>query len=161
MGEYRNLQHIVMFYFWYILFHCWHSSHFKLNAVCSVAERVLNICLVPYTTSHWTQVVLALWRCCEWGVSPFLSRNHGRVVTWYQLSELFGRAWMRGITITITSWMLCIVGERECAHKIRSRYNVTVRTHAKLEACITLRYVQCGTDTLCMYIYRKIACWVH
>ena len=82
-----------------------HSSHFEPSVVRSAAEEgVLIFCLPPHTT-HLTQPLdkgcfgplKMFWREeCH----SYLSRNPGKVVTRYQFSELFGRAWMRGMTMT-------------------------------------------------------------
>ena len=82
-----------------------HSSHFEPGVVRTAAEEgVLIFCLPPHTT-HLTQPLdkgcfaplKMFWREeCQ----LFLSRNPGKVVTRYQFSELFGRAWMRGMTMT-------------------------------------------------------------
>ena len=82
-----------------------HSSHFEPSVVRSAAEEgVLIFCLPPHTT-HLTQPLdkgcfgpmKMFWHeeCQE-----FLSKNPGKVVTRYQFSELFGRTWLRGMTLS-------------------------------------------------------------
>ena len=80
-----------------------HSSHFNPATVRKAAEeKVILFCLPPNTT-HKTQPLdkgcfeplKSYWREeCH----AYLAANRGKVITRFQFSELFGRAWKKGMT---------------------------------------------------------------
>ena len=81
-----------------------HSSHFNPATIRRAAEeKVILFCLPPNTT-HKTQPLdkgcfgplKAYWReeCHN-----YLTANRGKVITRFQFSELFGRAWKNGMTM--------------------------------------------------------------
>ena len=81
-----------------------HSTHFQPYVVRLAAkEDVILFCLPPHTT-HITQPLdkgcfgplKAAWKdeCKE-----YLTKNPGKIVTRYEFSQLFGRAWIRSITM--------------------------------------------------------------
>ena len=81
-----------------------HSSHYQPDVIQRAAEeQVIMFCLPPHTT-HLTQPLdkgcfapLKMhWREECWS---YITRNPGQVVTRYQFSELFSRAWMKGMTM--------------------------------------------------------------
>ena len=81
-----------------------HSSHYHPNVIQRAAEEgVIMFCLPPHTT-HLTQPLdkgcfgplKVHWRKECWS---YITANPGRVVTRYQFSELFKRAWMKGMTM--------------------------------------------------------------
>lgn len=82
-----------------------HSSHFEPGVVRTAAEKGVLIFCLPLHTTHLTQPLdkgyfAPLKMFWHEECQLLLSRNPGKVVTRYQFSELFGRAWMRGMTMT-------------------------------------------------------------
>lgn len=81
-----------------------HSSHFNPSTISKAAEEsVIIFCLPPHTT-HLTQPLDKgcfgpLKMCWREECKKYLSDNPGRVITRFQFSELFGRAWMRGMSM--------------------------------------------------------------
>lgn len=83
-----------------------HSSHFNPEFVRKAAkEQVIVFCLLPHTT-HLTQPLdkgcfgplKVFWREeCQ----DFLANNPDKVVTRFQFSQLFARAWLQGMTMAI------------------------------------------------------------
>lgn len=81
-----------------------HSSHYQPAFIRAAAEeKVIVFCLPPHTT-HLTQPLdkgcfgplKMFWREeCQ----NYLHTNPGRVVTRYQFSKLFSKAWFRGMTM--------------------------------------------------------------
>ena len=82
-----------------------HSSHFNPVTIRRAAEeKVIIFCLPPHTT-HKTQLLdkgcfsplKSYWKdeC-----NNYLRRNPGKVITRFQFSEIFAKAWYRGMTIT-------------------------------------------------------------
>ena len=82
-----------------------HSSHYQPGIVRAAAqERVILFCLPPHTT-HLSQPLdkgsfgplKMFWReeCRR-----YLSENPGKVVTRYQFSQLFSRAWYKGMSMS-------------------------------------------------------------
>ena len=82
-----------------------HSTHFQPSVVRMAAkEDVILFCLPPHST-HLTQPLdkgcfgplKSAWKqvCHE-----YLTRNPGKVVTRYQFSELFGKAWTCSMSMT-------------------------------------------------------------
>ena len=75
-----------------------HLTHFEPSVICMAAkEEVILFCLQPHST-HLTQPLdkgcfgplKAAWKeVCH----DYLTRNPGKVVTRYNFSELFGKAW--------------------------------------------------------------------
>ena len=82
-----------------------HSSHFQPGFVKKAAEeQIIVFCLPPHTT-HLTQPLdkgcfgplKMYWREeCQ----NYVACNPGRVVTRYQFSELFSRAWYKGMSMS-------------------------------------------------------------
>ena len=82
-----------------------HSSHFQPSFVRRAAEeQVIVFCLPPHTT-HLTQPLdkgcfgplKMFWRQeCQ----SYLSSNPGKVVTQFQFSQLFSKAWLRGMSMS-------------------------------------------------------------
>ena len=82
-----------------------HSSHFQPSFVRRAAEeQVIVFCLPPHTT-HLTQPLdkgcfgplKMFWRQeCQ----SYLSSNPGKVVTRFQFSQLFSKAWLRGMSMS-------------------------------------------------------------
>ena len=81
-----------------------HSSHFQPDVINrAAAEGVIMFCLPPHTT-HLTQSLdkgcfgplKAHWREECWAYS---TANPGRIITRYQFSQLFGKAWVKGMSM--------------------------------------------------------------
>ena len=81
-----------------------HSTHYQPCVVRKAAEEVLLFCLPPHTT-HLTQPLdkgcfgplKMSWRKeCQ----AYLRRNPGKVVTRYEFSMLFSKAWFQGMSMT-------------------------------------------------------------
>jgi len=81
-----------------------HSSHFQPSVIQRAAvERVIVFCLPPHTT-HLTQPLdkgcfgplKVHWREECWS---YICAHPDRVITRYQFSELFGKAWMKAMTM--------------------------------------------------------------
>ena len=80
-----------------------HSSHFNPATLRRAAEEdIIMFCLPPHT-SHKTQPLdkgcfgplKVIWREeCH----TYLKKNSGKVITRFQFSEIFGKAWKRGMT---------------------------------------------------------------
>ena len=81
-----------------------HSSHYNPVTIKAAAEeKVLIFCLPPHTT-HRTQPfdkgcfgpLKAFWKeeCHN-----YLSANIGKVITRFQFSQIFSKAWMKGMTM--------------------------------------------------------------
>lgn len=80
-----------------------HSSHFNPDTIQKAAsEKVIIFCLPPHTT-HKTQPLdkgcfaplKSFWRQeCH----KYLFENRGKVITRFQFSEIFGKAWQKGMT---------------------------------------------------------------
>ena len=81
-----------------------HSSHYNPDTIHKAAEeRVIVFCLPPNTT-HRTQPLdkgcfSPLKSHWKYECSAYLKANPGKVVTRYQFSELFGKAWVKGMTM--------------------------------------------------------------
>ena len=82
-----------------------HSSHYNPNTIHMAAERGVVIFCLPPNTTHKTQ---PLDKGCfsplkaHWKVecNAYLKSHPGKVVTHFQFSELFKRAWVKGMTMT-------------------------------------------------------------
>ena len=82
-----------------------HSSHYNPSVIEAAAEEgVIIFCLPPHTT-HLTQPLdkdcfaplKSYWREeCQ----TYLSKNKGRAITRFQFSQIFSKAWVRGMTMT-------------------------------------------------------------
>ena len=82
-----------------------HSSHFNPSIIEAAAEEgVIIFCLPPHTT-HLTQPLdkgcfaplKSYWREeCQ----TYLSKNKGKAITRFQFSQVFSKAWIRGMTMT-------------------------------------------------------------
>ena len=81
-----------------------HSSHFQPSVIQRAAEeRVIVFCLPPHTT-HLTQPLdkgcfgplKVHWREECWS---YICAHPDRIITRYQFSELFGKAWMKAMTM--------------------------------------------------------------
>ena len=77
-----------------------HSSHF--NPAHAAEKDIIMSCLPPHT-SHKTQpldkgcfgLLKVIWREeCH----TYLKKNSGKVITRFQFSEIFSKAWKRGMT---------------------------------------------------------------
>lgn len=81
-----------------------HSSHYNPSFVSKAAEeKVLVFCLPPHTT-HVTQPLDtscfgSLKRVWVEECHRYLSENPGRVITRFEFSALFHRAWVRAMTM--------------------------------------------------------------
>ncbi len=81
-----------------------HSSHFEPAVICKAAEEKVTVfCLPPHTT-HVTQPLDSscfgsLKKMWVEECHRYLCENPGRVITRYQFSALFHRAWVRGMTM--------------------------------------------------------------
>lgn len=81
-----------------------HSSHYEPTFVQkAAAEEVIVFCLPPHTT-HITQPLDngcfgPLKRLWKEECQQYCTKNPGRVVTRLQFSQLFSRAWYRGMTM--------------------------------------------------------------
>ena len=82
-----------------------HSTHFQPSVVRMAAkEEVIPFCLPPHST-HLTQPLdkgcfgplKSAWKEVCHG---FLTKNPGKVVTRYEFSALFGKAWTRSMNMT-------------------------------------------------------------
>ena len=82
-----------------------HSTHFQPSVVRMAAkEAVILFCLPPHST-HLTQPLdkgcfgplKSAWKGVCHG---FLAKNPGKVVTRYEFSALFGKAWTRSMNMT-------------------------------------------------------------
>ena len=81
-----------------------HSSHFTLELVKTAAEHdVIIFCQPPHTTADSQPLDISCFgplktywseACCD-----FLFSNPGRVITKFQVSKLFARAWSKGMSI--------------------------------------------------------------
>uniref|UniRef100_A0A1X7VK64 DDE-1 domain-containing protein n=1 Tax=Amphimedon queenslandica TaxID=400682 RepID=A0A1X7VK64_AMPQE len=82
-----------------------HSSHFNPATLKRAAEeKVILFCLPPNTT-HKTQpldkgCVAPLKRYWREECHTYLSANKRKVITHFQFSELFSKAWKKGMTVT-------------------------------------------------------------
>ena len=81
-----------------------HSSHFEPNVLRLAAENGVVIFCLPPNTTHLTQPLdkgcfgplKSYWREeCQ----MYLNKNPGKVVTRYQFSEIFARAWAKGMSM--------------------------------------------------------------
>ena len=81
-----------------------HSSHYQPNMIRNAAnEKVIIFCLPPHTT-HLTQPLdkgcfgpLKMhWRQECWS---YITTHPDRIITRFQLSSLFGKAWMKGMSM--------------------------------------------------------------
>ena len=81
-----------------------HSSHFEPGALRLAAENGVIIFCLPPNTTHLTQpldkgcfgLLKVYWKEeCQ----TYLSKNPGKVVTRYQFSEIFAKAWAKGMTM--------------------------------------------------------------
>ena len=79
-----------------------HSSHFEPGALRLAAENGVIIFCLPPNTTHLTQPLdkgcfgplKVYWKEeCQ----TYLSKNPGKVVTRYQFSEIFAKAWAKGM----------------------------------------------------------------
>ena len=81
-----------------------HSSHFEPTVLRLAAENGVVIFCLPPNTTHLTQPLdkgcfgpLKTYRKEE--CQGYLSKNPGRVVTRYQFSDIFSKAWAKGMTM--------------------------------------------------------------
>ena len=81
-----------------------HSSHFEPKVLRLAAENGVIIFCLPPNTTHLTQPLdkgcfsplKVYWKEeCQ----VYLSKNPGKVVTRYQFSEIFAKAWAKGMTM--------------------------------------------------------------
>lgn len=81
-----------------------HSSHFEPKVLRLAAENGVIIFCLPPNTTHLTQPLdkgcfgplKVYWKEeCQ----TYLSKNPGKVVTRYQFSEIFAKAWAKGMTM--------------------------------------------------------------
>ena len=111
-----------------------HSTHYQPSVIRKAAEEhVILFCLPPHTT-HLTQPLdkgcfgplkMAWRQQCK----DYLTRNPGKVVTRYEFSRLFRKAWERAMTMTnIISGFRCTgicPFDRSAIRPVQSSYNPT------------------------------------
>ena len=82
-----------------------HSSHYNPSVIEAAAEEGVIIFYLPPHTIHLTQPLdkgcfaplKSYWREeCE----TYLSKNKGRAITRFQVSQVFSKAWVRAMTMT-------------------------------------------------------------
>ena len=82
-----------------------HSSHYNPSVIESAAEEgVIIFCLPPHTT-HLTQPLDKgcfgpLKNYWKEECQTYLSKNMGKSITRFQFSQVFSKAWLRGMTMT-------------------------------------------------------------
>jgi hypothetical protein len=82
-----------------------HSSHFSPSFVNRAAEEEVVVLCLPPNTTHKTQpldkgVFSPLKRAWREECHLYMQNNPGKVVTRYQFSSLFCRAWLKAVTPT-------------------------------------------------------------
>ena len=86
-----------------------HSSHYCPDTIRLAAKHQVILFALPPNTTHLSQPLdkgcfSSLKECWKQVCHEFLTANSGMVVTRYQFSQLFSKAWMRSMTISnITS----------------------------------------------------------
>ena len=92
-----------------------HSSHFNPNVIEKAAEEGVIMFTLPPHTSHLTQPLdkgcfgplKVHWRKECW---DYITSNPGRVITRFQFSKLFHRAWSKGMTMVNIVAGFCTTG---------------------------------------------------